>query len=251
MFGYVRRNCQAHIKEVKRISNRQTGMKEPDHRVTFAVADSEISKTPSHNFHSEVIGLSMQESKGSLIIGEYEFESSPQFGSKVESEGRVVFDKESELVAVTTQNDRPKPRKIFEALEDALGVNYRMPDLEPEDEHNIYRQHGFDEINGYTISFKENSETLDVMGDLGRTLDPEDKAEERTKFGNEQMSRDLVDGIAREAMKDGMYIWSCDLIIEDYLISYSDPLVFIGISDEFLDEIGFEKLFGIGRGSIT
>lgn len=226
-------------------------MKDPDHRVMIAVIDGEISKAPSRNFHSEDIDLSMKESVGNLIIGKYEFESSVPFGSKVESEGRVVFDKESDLVAVTTQNDRAKPRKIFEALEDAQCVNYRMPDLEPEDEHDIYRQHGFDEVNGYTISFKENSETLDLVGDMGRTLDPEDKAEDRAKFSNERMSRDLVDEIAQDAMKRGMYIWTCDLVIKDYVISYSDPLVFIGISDEFLDEVGFEKLFSIGRDSIS
>lgn len=225
-------------------------MDEPDHRVMLAVMEDEISETPRRNFHSEEIDVFVQRSEDGLVVAEYEFESDPSFGSSVEAEGFVVFDKESSLTAVTTQYDRPKPRVIFEALEDALDVDYRMPDLDPKDEHDIYREYGFDSINGYTISFKEKSKTFDLTDGMGLTLDPEDKAEERAKFGSERMSDEMVNEIARDAMDDGMYIWSCDLFIEDYSISYSDPLVFIGVSDEFLEDLGFEKLFTIGRNSI-
>jgi hypothetical protein len=225
-------------------------MKEPNHRVTLAVIEDEISETPRRNFHSDEIDVFVQRSKNSIVIAEYEFESDPSFGSSVESEGYVVFDKESNLTAVTTRYDRPKPRAIFEALENALDVDYQMPDLDPRDEYDIYRQYGFDSINGYTISFKENSKTFDLTDKMGVTLDPEEEAEERSKFGNKRMSDGLVDEIAREAMDDEMYVWSCDLFIEDYSVSYSDPLVFIGVSEEFLQDIGFEKLFEISREAI-
>lgn len=222
-------------------------MDEPDHRVMLAVMEDQISETPNRDFHSEEIDVIIEEGRDDIVVGRYEFESNPQFGSSVESEGYVVFDKITNLVAVTTRYDRPKPVRIFRALEDALDVVFQMPELEPEDEHQIYRDYGFDAINGYTISFKENSKTFDATQGMGLTLDPEDEAEERAKFSGERMSEELVNEIARDAMGDGMYVWSCDLYIQDYSISYSDPLVFIGVSEEFLEDLGFEKLFDIGR----
>jgi hypothetical protein len=216
----------------------------------FAVIKDKISQTPQRDFHSEEIDVVVKEGNDSLVIANYSYESSPQFGSSVESQGYLVFDKTTDLVAVTTQYDTPKPTSIFSSLEDALEVEFRMPNLKPEDEHQIYKEYGYDSINGYTISFKENSKSFDVTQNRGLTLDPEDEAEERAKFSGKRISDEMVNDIARKAMSDGMYIWSCDLYIENYSISYSDPLVFIGVSEEFLEDLGFEKLFEISRSAI-
>lgn len=226
-------------------------MRQPDHTVMFAVTNEEISNTPNREFESEQIEVEIQRSTENLIIGEYDFESDPSFGSPTEAQGYIVFDENVSLAAVTTRYDNPKARQVFEALGEALGTSFSTPDLEPEDQHQIYEKYGFDSINGYTVSFKENSKEFDYSSDMGRTLDPEDRAEERCKYSNERMSDDLVNDIAKEAMDDGMYIWTSDLHIEGQTVGYSDPIRFTRISDEFLEENGFEKLFDIAQEALN
>lgn len=222
-------------------------MSEPSHTVMFAVNDDEISSAPNSEFTSDEIELSMNKINNSLAIGRYDYESNPSFGSGVQSSGYVVFDDDMHLVALTTRYDRPKPMQVFEALEEALGTSFRAPNPTPEDQHEIYRKYGFDSVNGYTVSFKQNSKTFDYSYNMGRTLDPEDEAEERCKYSNKRMSDDMVDDIAKSAMNDGMYIWSADLHIEGHTVGFSDPIRFTRIDQEFLDEHGFEKLFDIAN----
>lgn len=218
------------------------------HTVTFAFNDGNISNVPDSKFSSDEIDVQIERLTENLAVGRYQYQSDSMFGSSTEANGYVVFDEDTDLVAVTNVYDRPKAMVLFEALEEALDTTLEAPDLRPEDQHEVYKKYGFDAVNGYTISFKQNSKVFDYSYDMGRTLDPEDEAEDRCKHdSNLRMSDDLVREIAEDAMDRGMYIWTCDLYIEGYNIKFSDPIRFTGITTEFLEEHGFERLFEISR----
>ena len=55
-----------------------------------------------------------------VIRGNYRYESSPRFGSPEVGEGEFQLRTESDLAILRTENDRPRPKKIFEAIDQVI-----------------------------------------------------------------------------------------------------------------------------------
>jgi len=55
-----------------------------------------------------------------VVRGHYRYESSPRFGSSEVGEGEFQLRTESGLAILRTENDRPRPKKIFEAIDQVI-----------------------------------------------------------------------------------------------------------------------------------
>jgi len=51
-----------------------------------------------------------------IVCGSYEYESSPRFGSSETASGTFQLRTESNFLATQTENDRPKPKKVIDAI---------------------------------------------------------------------------------------------------------------------------------------
>ena len=202
-------------------------MKYPDYTLTFAIREDFVSPA-GKRFESDKIEVTIVGTEGSLVVGEYSYESDSRFGSSSISEERIFFDTETPLVAIITVHDNPKPQSVFRALDEALPVAVSAPSVPAQSQHELYMEDGFGQnVNGYTISFKNNQSTYEIGGgDVSGSLDPEREAEERAKYSNKRMNGELVHEIAEDAMEDGMYIWSADLAFGDYVLGFSDRFNF-------------------------
>jgi hypothetical protein len=229
-------------------------MRDSDYTVLFAIRENPVN--PADNeFSSKQIDIEIKDVESSLVVGEYEYESNPSFGTPTTSNGHIVFDKKSPLVAVSKTHDIPKAYSLLNAVDSALNTEISTPDISPRSQHMIYEKYGFGEYpNGYVVSFKENSsDYFDAGNSMGVTLDPEDEASERAKFSNERISDDMVHDIAQNAIDDGMHIWSCDLVLgeEGHTIGFSDPLRFTKVDRDWIQENnGFEDLFSVCRDAL-
>lgn len=61
-----------------------------------------------------------------ILKGRYTYRSSPTFGSPEESKGELELRTESGLAIVHTEGDRPRPRRIIQSLNEALGNDYKI-----------------------------------------------------------------------------------------------------------------------------
>lgn len=230
-------------------------MREPAYRLTFGIVESDNTISIGTEKESERISFTIDSETDSLFIGEFNYRSDPRFGSSTETTNHILFDKESQLMAVATQHDNPKGSTLIRTLNDAFELSITAPDPSPEKQYELYLEHGFgsssNKPNGYTISFKENKGTYEIVSEMGRTVDPEDEAKERAMYSSETIGDDMVHEIAQEAMDNNMNIWSADLYIEDENISFSAPLSLIGISVEYVENNGFEKFFELSRSLIS
>lgn len=229
-------------------------MRNPDYTVLFATRENPV-KPANNEFSSKQIDIEITGLENNLVVGEYEYESDTMFGTSTTSNGHIVFDKKSPLVAVSKTHDMPKPYSLFDAVDSALNTDILTPDVSPRSQHIIYEKYGFGQYpNGYVVSFKENSsDYFDAGNSMGVTLDPEDEASERAKFSNERISDDMVHDIAQDAIDDGMHIWSCDLVLgeEEHTIGFSDPLRFTKVDRDWIQENnGFENLFSVCRDAL-
>lgn len=55
-----------------------------------------------------------------IVRGEYQYESSPRFGGSETGEGSFQIRTGSGIVILHTQDDRPRPKKVFSALNQAI-----------------------------------------------------------------------------------------------------------------------------------
>lgn len=228
-------------------------MRDPEYTVTFAVRENPVS--PADNeFSTDEIEIEITEVRDTIVIAEYKYESNPMFGSPTTSEGYIVFDKQSPLFAVTKTHDVPKAYSLFNTIDEAVPTEITTPYVSATDQHQIYEQYAYGSYpNGYVVSFKENSnDYFDAGNNMGRTLDPEDEAEERAKFSDERISNSMVHEIAQSAIDEGMYIWSCDIVVgkDEHTIGFSDPLRFTKVDKDWAHNNGFEELFSICRSAI-
>ncbi|WP_049970791.1 hypothetical protein [Haladaptatus cibarius] len=61
-----------------------------------------------------------------IIHGSYQYESNPRFGSSEAAEGSFQIRCGSGLVILQTENDRPRPKRILTALDEAINSGFEI-----------------------------------------------------------------------------------------------------------------------------
>lgn len=201
--------------------------------ITFAVT----------NDHSSIFGVETDEittekveETDSLHIGQYDYESDPEFGSPTTANGELYADTETNLIAIITHHDNPKAKQLFRKLEEAIEPEITAPEYPQEASAQFYNTFGF---NGYTTSFRE-----DLM-DYGlhashQYIEPEERMKEAAMHSRRNPSDDWVDEIANELLEDGYYVSSMDCMFEEdgNSYSFSNPMRVTGIpADEWTETL--------------
>lgn len=209
--------------------------------LTFAVTDD-----PNALFgvNGDEITTKQTGEDGDLLVGEFEYESEPSFGSSTTAEGELYIDTKTNLFAIVTYHDRPKATTLFRKLEEDANIEISAPEYPQEASADFYNTFGF---NGYTTSFRE-----DLM-DYGlhsspHYIKPDERMEERAMHSRRSPSEELLEEITNELIEDGYYVSSMDLVFEENGDSYSfsNPMRISGLkADEWdadLRDLIFQRM---------
>lgn len=209
--------------------------------ITFAVTDN-----PSDLFDvdTDEITTERTDTDGNLVIGEYEYESEPAFGSSTTADGELYWDQDSGLVALVTYHDRPKATTLFRKFGEATGSELNAPEYPQEASAQFYQTFGF---NGYTTSFREGLMDYGLHSDY-QYIEPDEKMKERAMHSRRDPSDDWLDEITNELIEDGYYVSSMDCMFEEDggSYSFSNPMRVTGIpADEWdtdLRDLIFQRM---------
>jgi hypothetical protein len=201
-------------------------MKPPRKTITFAITDN-----PSDIFNADTDEITTEQNatENNKVIGTYDYQSEPRFGTQTTANGELYWDKTRGLIALTTYNDHPKPSVLFRTLENALDISIDAPTYPQEAAAQFFQTFGF---NGYTTSFREDLTDYTLSSNPARYIKPESELQERAMHSNRDASDDWLEEITNEFLEDH-YISSMDCMLQEngHIYTFQQPMQFTGIPD--------------------
>jgi hypothetical protein len=198
--------------------------------ITFATTDNQSKLL---NINGDEITTKNTQEETNIKTAEYEYESDPMFGTPTTETGKLYIDHKTNLFAILTHNDRPKPETIFRKLSKEVDIDISAPTYPQEASKQFYETFGF---NGYTTSFRKDLRKYTPENSSFQYIRPEEELKERAMNSRRQPGDDWLEEITNEYLENGYYVSSMDCILEQNCNQYSftNPMSIAGIPENEL-----------------
>lgn len=218
-------------------------MSQPRRTITFA--KSNVNPDSLLNVKTEELEISQMNKEDAMYIGEYQYESDPQFGSPTEDSGEIYFDVNAGLIGIVTRYSNPGGDRLIRTINENLDASVTAPEYSQNASAQFYRTFGF---NGYTTTFREDLKDYSLDSNP-YTHDPEETMRERAMHSRKNPSDDWLDNITEEFIDDReYYVAYMDCVLEEdgCSLTFSNPMQISSIPEdewgEELRDLIFERM---------
>jgi len=156
-----------------------------------------------------------------IFCGSYQYESSPRFGSSETASGTFQIRTESNFLATQTENDRPKPKKVINAISDNINSGFSaknefVPNQESVREF-VGRASRVANLKLYTA--RGQVEQVEIRGDIDEI--PAESAIKSAflifEFNGEEIEVDYQDGSLRINPSEDPYL---EFILQNFEMAF-------------------------------